>query len=140
MEISERELERELERIFEKNNGPIQGTNPTSGLTLVTEDAGSYEAGSFFEAETKQGNKNYIIFARVHNGFVYYFHGDKAKKVNLVHFKKLISHGDLVFVPKEKVDIEKAALAVLGINAMLNGLSFNDYLKVCFNFGDGSRA
>jgi hypothetical protein len=112
---------------------------PGSNLKLVTQDAGSYDAGSIFEAETTKGGKNYIVFAMVYNGWAYYFHGDRAKKVPEADFKSRISYGDLVYVPREKADIERLALCVLGVNAMLNGLSFEDYLKVAFNYGKGSQ-
>jgi len=143
MEYSEKEIEKALEQIMQKG-GPNQSKIPQSALTLQVEDQ-FYECGSVFEAETVRGGKNYVIFMRTHQDkdgrdWAVYVHGDKAKKVYLEHFKKMICYGDLIFVPRQNIDPEKIALCTLGLMAMSNGLAFNDYLKVIFGYGQGSEA
>lgn len=138
-EYSEREITEALEQIMEKNQRGGMGPQ-NAGMVLFHEDSGlTFESGSIFEAQTVKGGKNYIVFMMVRNSFVYYVHGDRAKKVPVVTFKKLISYGDLEFVPKAKQDIEKLALCVLGLKAMINGLAFNDYLAQCEGYGSGSE-
>lgn len=137
-EYSESEVREAVEKIMEKGGPNLNGAG--QGMMLFHEDSGmTFQAGSIFEAQTVKGGKNYIVFMCVRNGWVYYCHGDKAKKTQLENFKKLISYGDLYPVPKEKQDIERLALCVLGLKAMVNGLAFNDYLKVCEGYGDGSQ-
>lgn len=106
---------------------------------FLRSNAGIFEMGAIFEAETVKGGKNYIVFMFTKDGWVYYCHADKGKKVREEQFKKLIDYGDLVPVPKEKQDPERLSLSVLGMMAMSNGLSFNDYLKVAHGYGPGSE-
>ncbi len=106
----------------------------------VQTNAGIFETGAVFEAETMKGHKNYVIFMFVRDGWVYYVHGDRAKKVRKDQWSKLVDYGDLEFVPKEKVDPERKSLAVLSLMAMANGLSFNDYMKMMWGHGEGSQA
>lgn len=143
MEYSEKEIERALNEVMERG-GPGNSSIPKSSLMLQVEDQ-FYECGSVFEAKTVKGHTNYVIFMRTHTDkfgieWAVYNHADKAKKVHLSHFKKMITYGDLVFVPREKVDPERIALCVLGLNAMANGLAFNDYMKVIYGYGEGSQA
>jgi hypothetical protein len=139
---SETDVARALEQILEKRDKSgfsPRSAPPGSRLELQT-NAGLFECGAVFEAETVKGGTNYVIFGMDYNGFTYYFHGDKAKKVNTERFKSLIDYGDLKPVAKDKVDPERIALAVLNLSAMANGLSFNDYMKVIYGHGEGSRA
>jgi len=106
----------------------------------IRTEAGVFEMGAVFEAETVKGNKNYVIFFFVRKGWVYYIHGDRAKKVEQSHWLKMIDYGDLVFIPREKIDPERLSLAVLGLKAMSQGLAFNDYMDVMHGYGPGSRA
>lgn len=115
-------------------------TSQTGVQSVIQTNAGLFQMGDIFEAETRKGNKNYIVFFFVKDGWAYYCHGDKAKKVQESHFQKLIDYGDLVPVPPERRDPEKLSLSVLGLQAMSNGVTFNDYLKVMYGYGDGSRA
>lgn len=108
--------------------------------TFLQNNAGIFETGAVFEAETMKGHKNYVVFMFVKDGWVYYMHGDRAKKVRKDQWNRLIDYGDLEFIPKSKVDPEKKSLAVLSLMAMANGLSFNDYLKVIWGHGEGSQA
>lgn len=112
----------------------------TGASSVLQTNAGVFQRGDIFEAETIRGTKNYIIFMFLKAGHVYYCHADKGKKVKADHFQKLIDYGDLVPVPREKADPEKLSLSVLGLMAMDNGLSFNDYMKVIWGEGEGSEA
>lgn len=129
-------------QLLDQNNRPIQGQEqqtPDGVEPYIKTNAGVFEMGSIFEAETVKGNKNYIVFMFVRDHHVYYCHGDRAKKVRSDRFQSLIDYGDLVPIPPGKVDPEKISLSVLGMMAMSNGLSFNDYLNVTFGLGEGSR-
>ena len=115
-------------------------TSQTGVQSVIQTNAGLFQMGDIFEAETRKGSKNYIVFFFVKDGMVYYCHGDKAKKVPESTFQKLIDYGDLVPVPPEKRDPERLSLAVLGLQAMSNGITFQDYLKVMYGYGEGSKA
>jgi hypothetical protein len=112
----------------------------TGNSAILYSNAGVFQRGDVFEAKTVKGGTNYIIFLFTREGWTYYCHGDKGKKVRSEKFKALIDYGDLVPIPKEKRDPERMSLAVLGLMAMDNGLAFNDYMKVAFGYGDGSQA
>lgn len=140
-EFSEEEVTRALERIVEEGRAPNSKSHltPPGARLQVNTDAGTFECGSFFEAETVKGGKNYIIFMMTYNGWTYYMHGDRAKKIPEADFKNKINWGDLVPIARDKVDIEKSSLSVLSMLAMANGLSFNDYMKVIWGKGHGSE-
>jgi hypothetical protein len=130
-ELTVEDVEKKLEEMYQI---------PSGSKTILKSNAGYHQLGSVFEAETVKGNKNYVIFMFCYNDWVYYCHGDKAKKVKKDHFLKLIDYGDLIPVPPEKVDPERKSLAVIGMLAMANGITFNDYLKVYYGVGHGSTA
>jgi len=113
----------------------------SNSLTLHT-PYGDYDAGQVFEAQTVKGSKNYILFffecVRGGQSWVYYLHGDRAKKVTKEQFIKCIEYGDLVPIPVGQEDPERMALASIGLRAMLNGVSFQDYLKVVWGHGEGT--
>lgn len=132
-----RDEERMLEEYLEK----VQSRSDVTGVSsILNTNAGPFQMGDIFEAETVKGSKNYIVFFFVRDHHVYYCHGDRAKKVREDHFKKLIDYGDLVPVPREKADPERLALSVLGLKAMSQGLAFNDYMKMIWGYGQGSEA
>jgi hypothetical protein len=117
-----------------------QEMRTAENTTVIHTNAGIFQMGDVFEAETVKGHKNYVIFMFVRRGFVYYFHGDRAKKVAEETFRKLIDYGDLDPIPPERVDPERKALAVLGLEAMANGVSFNDWIDIRYGSGKPSEA
>ena len=126
---------------LEKYLTEVASRSAQTGVESVLDtNAGLFQMGDVFEAETKKGGKNYIVFFFVKNGFVYYCHGDRAKKVHAEHFKKMIDYGDLVPVPAGARDPERLSLSVLGMKAMSQGMTFHDYLKVIYGYGHGSSA
>jgi predicted glycosyltransferase len=131
---------REEKTEFDKYVEKMQSRREQSGVQpYLMSNAGLFQMGSIFEVETIKGNKNYIIFFFVRNGFVYYCHGDKAKKVTEDQFKKLIDYGDVVPVPREKADPEKLSFSVLCLSAMSEGLALNDYMARIWGYGPGSE-
>jgi hypothetical protein len=112
----------------------------TGCSSIIHTNAGIFQRGDVFEAQAVKGHTNYVIFMMVKDGWAFYCHGDKAKKVQESHFQKLIDYGDLVPIPRENRDPERMSLAVLGLMAMDNGLAFNDYMKVLYGQGHGSQA
>lgn len=138
---SESEIERAIKETMDKVDS--SGGPHAKGRFLFLKTPWHEEAfpmGSVFQAQTVTGHTNYVIFMMVDNGWAYYCHGDRAKKVPTAKFVELIGSGELEYIPKEKVDPERKSLAVLGLMAMANGLSFEDYMKVAFNEGNGSDA
>lgn len=133
----DKEAQKQWEQFLSETESRARATGASS---VIHTNGGTFVRGDYFEAETVKGGKNYIIFMFVKDGMVYYCHGDKAKKAPESHFQKLIDYGDIVFVPPEKRDPERVALSVLGLMAMDNGLSFNDYMKQIHGYGEGSRA
>jgi len=135
-----REEYKNAERDLEDYLAKMESRKQQSGVqAYLVSNAGIFQMGSIFEAETMKGHKNYIIFFFVRDHHVYYCHGDKAKKVREDRFLQLIDYGDLIPVPREKVDPERLSLSVLGLKAMSEGLSFNDYMKVIWGKGAGSE-
>jgi len=129
--------QQEYEEYLEK----IQSREAETGVSSVIHtNAGIFQMGDIFEAETVKGGKNYIVFFFTRDHHVYYCHGDRAKKVREDRFKALIDYGDLVPVPREKADPERLALSVLGLKAMSQGLAFNDYMQMIWGYGQGSEA
>lgn len=112
----------------------------TGVSSVIQTNAGLFQMGDIFEAETVKGSKNYIVFFFVKDHHVYYCHGDKAKKVREDRFKSLIDYGDLVPIARDKADPERLAFSVLGLKAMSQGLAFNDYMKMVWGYGQGSQA
>lgn len=108
--------------------------------TILQTNAGIFQMGEIFEAETVKGNKNYVVFMFAKKEWVYYCHGDKAKKVKREQFLKLIDYGDLIPVPRHMADPERLSLSVLGLKAMSQGLAFNDYMQQIWGYGQGSEA
>lgn len=129
------------DRQYEEYMEKLQSRANSSGVqSYIETNAGVFQMGAIFEAETTRGGKNYITFFFLRDHYVYYCHGDKAKKVREDQFLKLIDYGDLVPVPREKADPERLAFSVLGMKAMSEGLAFNDYMKVMWGYGQGSEA
>ena len=92
-----------------------QQTQPSKSLTLHT-PYGNYDAGQVFEAKTVKGNTNYVLFffelnSPTKGNWVYYLHGDRAKKVPKEQFIRLMEHGDLNPIPMGQEDPERMALA-----------------------------
>ncbi|MBK9390500.1 MAG: hypothetical protein IPN68_10000 [Bacteroidetes bacterium] len=117
---------------------------PSKSLTLHT-PWGDFDAGQVFETKTVKGNTNYVLFFFElsfpdGSGYVYYCHGDRAKKVPRHHFIRLVESGDLKPIPVGEEDPERMALASIGLRAMLNGVTFQDYLKAVWNHGEGTQA
>jgi hypothetical protein len=111
----------------------------TGVASYIKTNAGYFFHGDVFEVETRRGGTNYIYFSQVRDGWVYYLHGQKALKIRYEEFLKLIDYGDIVPVPKDKVDPERLSLAALGLAATAQGLSFNDYLNRIWGVGHGSQ-
>lgn len=141
MTFSEEQIEKAVREAMNKVDERGLSAPPTStrGLTLET-PYGSYEMGAIFKAQTVKSSYNYILFLMVYNDFVYYVHGDRAKKVAKSHFINLIESGDLEYTPRDKADPERLSLSVLGMMAMANGVPFNDYMKTVWGHGEGSDA
>ena len=142
MSFSEAQIEKAvreaMEKVDEKND---KRGNTGRALVLQTPwREEPYQMGTVFNAKTVRGGTNYVIFMMVNNGWAYYCHADRAKKVPVKDFIDLIGSGDLEFVPKDKQDPEKKSLAVLGLMAMANGMGFEDYMKIQYNEGSGSDA
>jgi len=137
---TEREIQDIADRVAEKMeaDGPMSG--PESRMILRTPWGLVFEHGQIFEAKTVKGGVNYVLFLFQQHGLAYYAHGDKSKKVPKEKFIQLIESGELNPIERSKADPERIALAVLGLQAMAQGLSFNDYMKVIWNEGEGSRA
>jgi len=141
MSFSEKDIERAVQDAMNKvdDRGGVQSPESSRKLTLET-PYGVFQSGSIFKAKTTKGSYNYVMFLMELNGAVYWIHGDKAKKCSKKHFMDNLEGGDLEFVPRDKADPERLSMSVLGLMAMANGVSFNDYMKMIWGYGDGSDA
>jgi len=89
-----------------------------------------------YEAETTKGAKQYLIFAKMQNGFVYFVQSGynkntgraKVIKQTFDYVLRAIEQGDIVPVPRDKVDIQKITAAALGLTAMSKGVSVEQYI------------
>jgi hypothetical protein len=100
--------------------------------------AGTIFMGDYFEAKTKKGGTNLIVFFFEKDGYVYYCHGDRAKKCPKSQWTKSIDYGDMWPVDRSTIQPDRIALSVLAMQAMANGMAFNDYVKVAFGDDHGS--
>lgn len=129
-------MDLELEKLLEDAR---KGASAHGVESVIETNGGVFQMGDVFEAETVKGHKNYIVFFFRKGDVIYYVHGDRAKKVAASHFLKMIDYGDLVHVPRDKCEPERLSLAVLGLNAVANGMAFNDYLNVIYGAGERSE-
>ncbi len=139
-ELSQSDIERIASEIADRmeENGPMSGQE--SRMILRTPWGLAFESGQIFEAQTVKGGTNYVLFLFQTPSWVYYCHGDKAKKVPKEKFLQLVEGGELNPIERRKADPDRISMAVLGLNAIAQGLSFNDYMKVIWNEGEGSQA
>lgn len=77
-------------------------------------------AGDLFEAKTVKGHKNLIFVLRIINGYIFYSHGEKVKKVPLEQFLNAVRHGDLEPKDPKEIDPERLAHAQIGLDAIAN--------------------
>lgn len=77
-------------------------------------------AGQIYEAKTVKGGKNLIVALRVLDGWMYYGHGDKLRKVKCEQFLDAIRHGDLEPKKVKEVDVGRLSMAIIGLDAMAN--------------------
>ena len=120
--------------------GPIANKTPDGVESFIETEGGTFYMGDIFKAKTVKGNMNYIVFFFKKDDQIYYCHGDRAKKAKCEEFQRGISYGDIQYVPREEVDVERWSLSVIALKAMANGMTFNDYLDVLHGIGSGSRA
>lgn len=89
-------------------------------LFFSEKDGVIIRAGQIFEARTVKGHTNLIVTGRVYDGYMYYFHGDKARKVKLDQFVKAVMSGDLQPRDPKEIDTERLSLATISIDAIAN--------------------
>jgi len=141
--LSDSQIERIASEIAERmeEKGQMEGGDARQSRMILTTPWGvAFESGQIFEAQTTKGGMNYVLFLFQTPSWVYYCHGEKAKKVPKEKFLQLVEGGELNPIERHKADPDRISMAVLGLNAMAQGLSFNDYMKVIWNEGEGSQA
>lgn len=77
-------------------------------------------AGQIYEAKTVKGGKNLIVALRYLDGWMYYGHGDKIRKVKGDQFLNAIRHGDLEPKNVKEVDVGRLSMAIIGLDAIAN--------------------
>jgi hypothetical protein len=93
-------------------------------------------AGNIFEAQTVKGNTNLIVTLRVIDGFMYYCHGDKVKKVKIDNFVSAVEHGDLQPRQAKEIDTERLTMATIGLDAVVNRRTGEEQIM---HYGDGAE-
>lgn len=92
--------------------GQVLFSDPAQGLTI--------RAGQIFEGRTVKGGTNLIITMRQKDGFMYYMHADKARKVSMESFVNAVMYGDLQPRLAQEVDTERLSMAAIGLDALAN--------------------
>lgn len=84
--------------------------------------------GQLFEGKTVRGGKNLIVVLRRVGEWMYYLHGETAKKVKLESFVNAVRHGDLEPKLAQDIDTERLSKAAIGLDAIANRRSVSDHL------------
>ena len=87
-------------------------------------------AGDIFEGKTHKGHTNLIVALRVWDGYMYYLHGDKAKKVPLKFFIRAIENSDIELRYADEIDTERLSMAAIMLDAMANRRTFEESLHI----------
>lgn len=93
-------------------------------------------AGNIFEAKTVKGSTNLIVVMRVINGFMYYMHGDKGRKVKMEQFISAIMHGDLIPRSAKEIDTERLSMCAIGLDAVANRRTAEETINY---YGEGAE-
>lgn len=89
--------------------------------------------GNIFEARTVKGHTNLLIAMGVSDGFMFYMHADKAKKVKLEQFINAVMCGDLEPRSAKEIDTERLSMASIGLDAIANRRTGEEQIQY---FGD----
>lgn len=111
MDFNRELTDKEMVEVW-RSQGPLLYADPNGYFDI--------RSGDVFRAETVKGGHNYVVALRVFNGYFYYGHGDKVKKVEFDNFVKAVEHGDLEFIPMDELDKERLSMAVIGLDAIAN--------------------
>lgn len=99
-------------------------------LIFVDEKAGlEIREGQIFQAATVKGGKNLIVTMRCLDGFIYYVHGDKVKKVSMYSFVNAVMSGDLEPKHPKDIDTERMSMATIGLDAIANRRTAEEHIE-----------
>lgn len=88
----------------------------------------SIRAGQLFEGKTVKGGRNLIVAMRQKDGWMYFMHGEKCRKIELDKFVNAVAHGDLEPKLAQEIDTERLSKAAIGLDAIANRRSVSDHL------------
>lgn len=102
------------------------------GGVLYKDPAGEFEihAGDIYEAKTTRGHTNLIVAMRCYEGWMFYAHGDKVKKVPLHEFVRALEAGDLQLRWPDEIDTERLSMCVIMLDAVANRRKFEESLHI----------
>jgi hypothetical protein len=102
------------------------------GKLIYRDPQGNFEirAGDLYEAKTVTGHTNLLVTLRCFDGWVYYAHGDKMRKVVLIEFARAIESGELLLRWPDEIDTERLSMSVIALDAMANRRSFEQSLQI----------
>ena len=102
------------------------------GKLIYKDPEGNFEirAGDLYEAKTVKGHTNLLVALRCIEGWVYYAHGDKVRKVQIEQFARAIEIGDLLLKWPDEIDTERLSMSVIALDAMANRRSFEQSLAI----------
>lgn len=92
--------------------GKVLFEDPSCGLVI--------RAGNIFEARTVKGHTNLIMAMRVLEGWLYYVHADKVRKVRMEEFVSSVMHGDLQPRSYNEVDVGRLSMAGIALDSVAN--------------------
>lgn len=84
--------------------------------------------GQLFEGKTVKGGKNLIVTLRAKDGWMYYLHGDRAKKVEIDRFVNAVLCGDLEPKLAQDVDVGRLSMAAIALDALANRRSVDQQI------------
>lgn len=112
-------------------NGNPRPTFDQMGRVIVydAEQGIVIRAGNIFEAKTVKGNTNLIVAMRVINGWMYYMHGDKGKKIEAHKFVRAVAHGDFQPRTAKEVDTNRLSMCAIGLDSIANRRTAEETIK-----------
>lgn len=108
------------------------------GKVLYVDPKGEFEihAGDIYEARTTLGHTNLIVALREYNGWMYYAHGDKCRKVLARDFIRSVEDGSLELRWPDEIDKERLSMSVIMLDAIANRRTFEESMDIMADQAD----
>lgn len=99
-------------------------------VLIVTPGGCLIRGGHVWKAPTSKGGYNYLITMRIFNGWMYYAHGDRIKKIQAERFCQCVDEGEFDHVKYTEMDQERLSMAMIGFDAIANRRTYEQSMEV----------